>query len=105
MVERSMLRRTHVMDISSAMARGNRHQQKADLAVFKFITVSLPKRLSYSHMVPVFIRSINTGTFTNNIIVFRGGDDGRGDRYMCKIPRGSHLKQGDWHLLNKSAYR
>ena len=33
------------MDISSAMARGNRHQQGADLAVFKFITVSLPKRL------------------------------------------------------------
>jgi hypothetical protein len=29
------------------------------------------------------------------IIVFQGGDDGRGYRNMCKIPRGSILNYGD----------
>ena len=33
------------------------------------------------------------------IIVFQGGDDGRVYRNRCKIPRGSHLKQGDWYIL------
>jgi hypothetical protein len=29
-------------------------------------------------------------------MVFQGGDDGRGYRNMCKIPRGSNSKHGDW---------
>jgi hypothetical protein len=33
------------------------------------------------------------------LLVFQDGDDGRGyiNRNMCKIPRGSDLKDGDWY--------
>jgi hypothetical protein len=56
-------------------------------AGYKFITGSLPKRL-------------RDGRFTFetkalDIIVFQGGDDGRGYRNMCKIPQGSNSNQGD----------
>ena len=33
------------------------------------------------------------------MIVFLGGDGGRGYRNMYKIPQRGHLKDGDWPVL------
>jgi hypothetical protein len=34
-----------------------------------------------------------------DIIVFQGGDDGRGYRNMCKIPRGSNFNKSRWYIV------
>jgi hypothetical protein len=81
---------------------------------YKFITVSLLIRLLYvtavSYLKPpcdgfrsetaTWIQEwpkkslglLEGSRYMNNS--FQGGDDGRVYRNMCKIPQGSHLKQG-----------
>jgi hypothetical protein len=51
-------------------------------------TEIIPAKDSYTRIKPLALAS-------GDIIVFQGGDDGRGYRNMCKIPRGSDLNEGD----------
>jgi hypothetical protein len=63
---------------------------------YKFETVSLFITVTGSRST--LKKSVGTSKKALDIIVFQGGDDGRGYRNMCKIPRGSDLKQGDWYI-------
>jgi hypothetical protein len=77
---------------------------------YKFVTASLPKRFrngrfnseTATWIQNYFKQSVGT-SIKLYLIVFQGGDDGRGYGNMYKIPRGSHLKQGD-RLLESSTY-
>jgi hypothetical protein len=74
---------------------------------YKFVTVSLPKRLRngrFTSETAPWIQKwfkISVGSMLYalriTIIVFHGGDE-RGYRNMCKITRRSNLKEGDWHI-------
>jgi hypothetical protein len=76
---------------------------------YKFVTVSLPKRFRNGRFAsetaaevqpPPGSRSTKKNPLellesSLDVIVFQGGDDGRGYRNMYKIPRGSPLNERD----------
>ena len=73
---------TGVMERSCAVARGI---DANNATAVSLLNPPPGSRSGLKHPLELLESSL----YTCSIIVFQGGDDGRGYRNMCKIPRGS----------------